>query len=65
MLGAFALGSVELGGLISTALFPFVPVYSMRLEGDIAFSLMNGSANFISIDGGMSHTSIDGGIKFI
>ena len=65
MLGAFALGSVELGGLISSALVPFIPVYTMRLDGGIALTLIQGDISFIPVDGGMANTSINGGADFI
>jgi hypothetical protein len=65
MLGAFSLGSVELGGLISSALVPFVPVYTMRLEGGIALNLIQGDIAFSQVDGGMSYSSINGGADFI
>jgi hypothetical protein len=56
MLGAFALGSVELGGLITTVLTPYIPIYTMRLEGDISL---------VAVEGDISLSSIEGGVDFL
>lgn len=53
MLGAYALGVAALGGLASTALTPFIPRYTMRLEGDVDLIMENGEISFSSINGGV------------